>query len=74
MSTIHVRRTFSDDEEEFEGEDLGISVALIPANLEGMDIGCRHNPLETHFMNGPIKGTNIFIPLDMVLGGKKNIG
>lgn len=57
-----------------EGEDLGISLLLIPSNTPGLEIGHRHNPLETHFMNGPIRGTNVFVPIDMVIGGKRMVG
>lgn len=57
-----------------EGEDLGISLVLIPSSTPGLEIGNRHNPLETHFMNGPIRGTNVFVPMSMVIGGKEAIG
>lgn len=51
-----------------------ITVFLLPTNLPGIEIGNRHNPLETHFLNGPIRGKDIFVPLDMILGGTENIG
>jgi acyl-CoA dehydrogenase len=55
-------------------EDLGITCALIPANTEGLDIGNRHFPLNVPFQNGPIRGKDIFVPLDYIIGGQKNAG
>lgn len=54
--------------------DIGITVALLPRELEGMDIGNRHNPIGSPFMNGPIFGKDVFIPLDFIIGGAKNAG
>ncbi|MDT8437914.1 MAG: acyl-CoA dehydrogenase [Wenzhouxiangellaceae bacterium] len=57
-----------------EVEDIGISVALIPADTPGMDIGRRHLPLNNPFPNGPIRGTDVFVPLDTLLGGTEYAG
>jgi acyl-CoA dehydrogenase len=54
--------------------DIGITVALLPRDLEGMEIGNRHNPIGSPFMNGPIFGNDVFIPLDFIIGGAKNAG
>lgn len=54
--------------------DIGITVALLPRELEGMEIGNRHNPIGSPFMNGPIFGNDVFIPLDFIIGGAKNAG
>lgn len=54
--------------------DLGITVALLPRELEGMSIGNRHKPIGSPFMNGPIFGKDVFIPLDFVLGGGDMVG
>ncbi len=54
--------------------DLGITCALLPCHLEGMDIGNRHDPMGIPFPNGPIFGKDVFIPLDFVIGGKAGIG
>ncbi len=54
--------------------DIGITVALLPRHLEGMEIGNRHNPIGSPFMNGPIFGKDVFIPLDFIIGGAKNAG
>lgn len=57
-----------------ERKNLGITLALIPRNTKGMDIGRRHLPLDVHFMNGPIRGKNVFIPMSYIIGGQKMIG
>ncbi len=53
---------------------LGVTVALIPRNTRGVQIGQRHMPLNIPFQNGPIRGSNVFIPLNWVIGGKAGIG
>lgn len=57
-----------------EKEDLGITVALIPRDTNGVEIGERHVPLNIPFMNGPNRGTDVFIPLDNIIGGREGIG
>ncbi len=54
--------------------ELGITLALLPRDTKGMEIGRRHNPLDVMFMNGPIKGKDVFIPLSFIIGGEKMIG
>src|SRR5690606_28626734 len=56
------------------GEELGITVALIPTDLPGISHGKRHVPLHAFFQNGPLFGENVFVPLDHILGGEKQIG
>ncbi len=55
-------------------KDLGITVALVPAETPGVEIGRRHLPLSVPFMNGPIEGKDVFLPLDAVIGGPKMAG
>ncbi|WP_194463920.1 acyl-CoA dehydrogenase [Bradyrhizobium sp. CCBAU 53340] len=55
-------------------EELGITVALIPTNLPGVEIGHRHLPSMQVFQNGPNRGRDVFIPLDYVIGGKERLG
>src|SRR5262245_13791953 len=57
-----------------ENPDLGITCALIPADLPGIDIGERHDPLGIAFMNGPTRGKSVFVPLDFIIGGKEMAG
>jgi len=54
--------------------DLGITVALVPAATPGVEIGRRHLPLHVPFMNGPIEGKDVFLPLDAIIGGPKMAG
>ena len=55
-------------------KELGITCALLPRNTKGMEIGNRHFPLNVPFQNGPIRGQDIFVPLDYIIGGTKMIG
>lgn len=55
-------------------EDRGITLALVPRDTQGMDIGRRHHPIGSPFMNGPIKGNDVFVPLDTIIGGPDMIG
>ncbi len=57
-----------------EGVERGITVALIPTSTPGVSHGERHVPQFTHFQNGPLYGKDVFIPLDWILGGQKQIG
>lgn len=57
-----------------EQEDIGITCALIPSDTKGLDIGNRHFPLNVPFQNGPIRGEDIFVPLDYIIGGVKMAG
>lgn len=54
--------------------DLGISCALIPAEMPGITIGNRHFPMNAAFQNGPNSGKDVFIPMDYIIGGQENIG
>ncbi|WP_372821228.1 acyl-CoA dehydrogenase [Pseudomonas parafulva] len=57
-----------------ERESLGISLALIPTDTPGVEIGKRHLPLGAAFMNGPNSGKDVFVPLDFLIGGKDMLG
>ncbi|MGH8433870.1 MAG: acyl-CoA dehydrogenase [Pseudomonas sp.] len=57
-----------------EEEDLGISLALVPTETPGVEIGRRHLPLGAAFMNGPNSGKDVFIPLDFLIGGQAMLG
>lgn len=57
-----------------ESENLGITCALIPTNTPGVKIGRRHFPLNNPFQNGPTQGTDVFVPLDYIIGGKDMAG
>lgn len=55
-------------------EDLGITLALIPTNTPGVNIGRRHYPLNGAFQNGPNSGKEVFIPMDWIIGGQEGVG
>ncbi|MDR2013628.1 MAG: acyl-CoA dehydrogenase [Rhodanobacter sp.] len=55
-------------------EDLGITLALLPRDTQGLDIGRRHLPLNTPFQNGPVRGRDIFVPLAQLIGGPDMAG
>ncbi len=54
--------------------ELGITVCLVPAHLPGVQIGQRHAPMGLAFMNGPLEGHDVFIPLTCVIGGAERLG
>lgn len=54
--------------------DLGITCALIPKSHPGVQLGNRHDPMGVRFYNGTTRGENVFIPMDFIIGGQKNIG
>jgi len=55
-------------------EEVGITLALIPTNTPGVNIGRRHFPLNAAFQNGPNSGKDVFIPMDWVIGGVERVG
>ena len=57
-----------------EEPDCGITLALIPADAPGVEIGRRHMPLQVPFMNGPILGRDVFVPMEQVVGGADGAG
>jgi acyl-CoA dehydrogenase len=57
-----------------EKEERGITVALVPTKLKGIEIGRRHLPSMQVFQNGPNWGRDVFIPLDHVIGGEAQVG
>jgi len=56
-----------------EGNE-GITVALLSRDTPNLEIGARHDPLGCAFMNGPVRGTDVFIPMDSIIGGEKMTG
>ncbi|MET3459687.1 acyl-CoA dehydrogenase [Variovorax atrisoli] len=63
------------DESRPEGErELGITCALIPVPQAGMEIGRRHRPMDSAFMNGPIHGRQVFVPMEWIIGGEQQVG
>ena len=57
-----------------DGEDVGITLALVPTRTPGVHIGRRHLPLNAVFQNGPTWGKDVFIPMDYIIGGVDYVG
>lgn len=54
--------------------ELGITCALLPKSHPGVELGNRHDPMGATFYNGTTRGNDVFIPMDFIIGGQKNIG
>jgi acyl-CoA dehydrogenase len=52
----------------------GITCLLIPRDSENLQIGNRHLPADQPFMNGTIRGEDIFVPITSIIGGQENAG
>ena len=57
-----------------EERHRGITCVLVPTDLDGVEVGRRHDPLGVKFINGPTTGQDVFVPLDHVIGGESGIG
>ncbi len=55
-------------------EDVGITIALVPRDTKGLEIGRRHIPLDMAFHNGTVSSKDSFIPIDNIIGGRKFAG
>ncbi len=55
-------------------QSRGITLALIPTDTPGVQVGRRHFPLNSAFQNGPTQGKDVFIPMDFIIGGMTRIG
>ena len=64
------------DPEHLLGEvtDIGITCALISADLEGVVTGSKHDPLGCPFHNGTTQGHDVFVPLTYIIGGRELAG
>jgi acyl-CoA dehydrogenase len=54
--------------------DIGITLALLPRDTPGVEVGRRHFPLNSPFQNGPVEGSEVFIPLSQLIGGEDFAG
>ncbi len=57
-----------------KGTDLGITCALVPSDIEGVELGKRHDPLGVPFYNCPTRGKDVVVPVDAIIGGKEGAG
>ncbi len=55
-------------------ESLGITLALIPTDTPGVEVGRRHFPLNSAFLNGPTTGKDVFVPMEYIIGGTQRVG
>ncbi|QGP39643.1 acyl-CoA dehydrogenase [Piscirickettsia salmonis] len=64
-----------DPERLLDGEEaIGITCALMPHDHPGVNIGNRGIPLDMCFMNGTVRGEDVFIPIDWIIGGRARAG
>jgi len=52
----------------------GPTIALLERDHPGLVIGKRHDPLVAAFMNGPVQGKDVFIPMKSIIGGQERCG
>jgi acyl-CoA dehydrogenase len=58
-----------------QGEDVGITCALIPSSTPGVVLGQRHDPLGVPFYNCPTEGNDVVVDAEeSIIGGVKNAG
>ena len=55
-------------------KELGITLALVPRDTEGLEAGMRHMPLNLPFQNGPVRGKDVFVPMETLIGGAEMAG
>lgn len=55
-------------------EDLGITIALVPSDRDGINQSERHDPLMAPFINGPLWGKDVVIDVNDIVGGQDYIG
>ncbi len=55
-------------------DEYGITAALIPTDTPGVTVGRRHHPMTIAFLNGPTTGEDVFVPLDVIIGGQDMAG
>ena len=67
-------KVFDPDQLLGEKLELGITCALLPKSHPGVELGNRHDPMGQRFYNGTTRGKDVFIPMDFIIGGQKNIG
>jgi acyl-CoA dehydrogenase len=49
-------------------------VALLERGHEGLNMGPRHAPMNSAFMNGTVTGDGVWIPMESILGGQTRCG
>ncbi len=57
-----------------KGKDLGITVAMVKKEIPGVTIGAHHLPIGDPFYNGPVRGKDVVIAIDDIIGGPEYAG
>ncbi|EDY86696.1 acyl-coenzyme A dehydrogenase [gamma proteobacterium HTCC5015] len=57
-----------------QGVSPGITVALLHKEFDGVEIGERHDPMGLCFPNGPIRGRDVVISAEQIIGGPQQAG
>lgn len=57
-----------------KGEEPGITAILVPANLKGVVLGQRHDPMGVPFFNCPTEGHDVIVSVDQIIGGVDYVG
>lgn len=57
-----------------KGLDVGITLALVPRETQGVFAGMRHRPMGTPFQNGPHWGKDVVVPAGFIIGGTQYAG
>ena len=55
-------------------EDVGITCALVHKENQGVDMGNYHDPNGSVFPNGPVRGKDVVISVDDIIGGRDKAG
>lgn len=76
VATVHglAFRLFDPENLLGRGEEPGITCALVPTNLDGVEIDSRHDPLQTPFINSPTRGRDVEVPIGAIIGGPEEAG
>ena len=56
------------------GEEPGITCLLVHSDTKGVIQGERHDPLGVPFINSPLKGENVEVSVDQIIGGVSGAG
>src|SRR5690606_27643127 len=57
-----------------KGPHPGITCALIPTDIPGVETGWRHDPLGVPFINSATEGHDVVVPVDAIVGGVEGAG
>jgi acyl-CoA dehydrogenase len=55
-------------------EDLGITCVLVDSKTSGVSNNKRHDPLGVPFINSPIYGKDVVVPINQIIGGIEGAG